>query len=153
MTWEVIKEAVFPLLLYGMFTLIALRGAAVSIRWLQRFRRQGEIYGARVLGCEQRKVPKGRWMVDLYLVTVDCGGQIMTLSTEHRRGKRYKNLDFCQVCFLPGEGGGWFLEEELRLMRRTRLLGLLGGAICLLFTLLMLMALIMYSGYPFNTPP
>lgn len=142
----ILSQIVLPLLFYGFATYFALYTAVQAIKALRGFKRDGVIVGAEVEDLSEKLRTRCGFTEKVYYVTLICTPPNSDepiryiLSTNHRKGKRYAKLKHTEVCFLSKEDNAPVLFEELRTAKRVRSTALFGGIICLLFLLLLLLA-------------
>ena len=145
------RELVFPLVLYSLFTFMMLRYAVQAFRILLLYRRECVSVPARVTDFTVQTAQYSRLRQTQYIVTIECKvprtgeEQQFMLKTESERGKKYADRKETEVVFISREEPFPMLQENLRTWKRLRVTTLFGGIICLLFCLLLVFALIVYS--------
>lgn len=148
---KLMRELIFPLLLYSLFTFMMLRYAVQAFRILRLYWREGVSVPARVTDFSVQTVQYGRLRQKQYIVTIVCivprtgEEQQFVLKTESKRGKQYADRKETEVVFISREEPFPMLQENLRTWKRLRVTTLFGGIFCLLFCLLLVFALIVYS--------
>ena len=148
---ELMRELLFPLLLYGLFTFMMLEHAVQAFRILRLYRREGVLVPARVTNFSVQTVQYGHLRQTQYIVTIECmvprtgEEQQFVLKTESNHGKKYADLKETEVMFISREEPFPMLQENLRTWKRLRVTTLFGGIFCLLFCLLLVFAIIVYS--------
>lgn len=147
---RIFSEIVLPILFYAFVTYYALYCAVKATKAIRSFKRDGVMVGAEVTGFSEKIQSYSRFKEKVYTVTVictpPCGDEPIRyiLSTKHSRGKRYAKLKWAEVCFLSKEDNAPVLPEELRTLKRLRITALFGGIFCLLFLLIILLAVVNY---------
>lgn len=145
---RIFSEIVLPILFYAFVTFYALYCAVKAFKELRKFKREGVVVDAEVTGFSQKFQYHAGFKEKVYYVTLictpPCGDEQIRyiLSTNHRRGKRYAKAEWAEVCFLSKEDDVPVLPEELRTLRRVRFTALFGGIFCLLFFMLILLAVV-----------
>lgn len=140
-----IEEAIMPLILYGLFSVICVYGAAKAIKRVKKLKNgKTEIVTAKIVDYRAEKIVAGRYKELRHFVTVEINDSIpkyITLSTNSSRAKRYKDLEQAEIYFIDGEEKP-FLKEDIRHIYIDSVVGVIGGIICILFTALIMIAII-----------
>lgn len=142
-----IEEAIMPLILYGLFSVICVYGAVKAIRRVKKLRNGGcKVVTAKIADYRTEHISAGRYSEWRHFVTVemnDCEPRFITLSTNSRKAMRYMDMETAEVYFIDGEEKP-LLKEDIRHIYIDSVLGVIGGVICILFTIMISAAIICY---------
>ena len=147
---RIFEDFLVPLILYGFFSYYIMRHAVKSFRILRELRRNGVTVPASVIGYTERILSRGKLKQKQYCVNVVCKSpkdgveKSYILGTCSSKGMRYEKLSQTDVIFISPDAPAPLLPEELRTIRRVRIVSLCGGIFCLLFCLLIIFGMVLY---------
>lgn len=137
---------IFPLLIFSYFSFISFSAALKAARQRSSFKQDGKIAEAKIQNYNKQTIKKYRHTETLHTITIICTSpndgneHSYVLVTNISKAKRYKKLEKTQVYFIPNEHKP-FLREQIKEIRVDSWLGIIGGILCALFSLLFLLAL------------
>lgn len=144
-------EELKPVLIYGVFSCIMLYTAVKAFKAVREINREGVKVSAEVVGYSESKRHKiDRLMEKVYHITVACidprtnTRKIFTITTNIEKCRRYAEAETVDVIFMSDPETPPILPEELKTARRVRYTAMFGGIFCVLFSLLLLVAIICY---------
>lgn len=141
-----IIDTIFPFLIFSYFSFISFNGALKAVRQLSSFKQDGKIVEAKIQSYSRQTIKKSRHTETLHTITIICASpndvneHSYVLATNISKAKRYKKLEKTQVYFIPNIHEP-FLHEQIKEIRADSLLGIIGGVLCALFSLLFLLVL------------
>ena len=144
---DAIKETALPVMMFGTFSFLCIRGSTAAIRRRRAFKQSGTTAEAEIVqyGSYIRDGQFGRYRETVHAVVVRCispeDGEphIYQLETNASRARRYAHTDRTELLFIPGEENP-VLPEDMRHIRYDIGLGIFGAVFCGLFALLFLIA-------------
>jgi hypothetical protein len=147
--FEFLREAIFPLLLFGLFTAICVTGAVKAIRRKRQFRKAGHRVTAEILSFRKETRPGrfGRYKEQVCTLTVRCqppeesGMRVYMIESFAGRASRYAECSEAEVCFIPGEAQP-VLREDMTHVGLDSVLGIFGALLCGFMSLLYLILII-----------
>ena len=146
--FEFFEEAILPLLLYGLFSVICISSAVRAIKQVSKLRKgRFEVIDGRIIRYNKQKIKMGRYVETRHYITVSINDEerpaYYTLTTNSSKAKRYESMEQTEIYFIENEKTP-FLKEDIRHIYIDSIIGVIGGVICVLFTLLAAAALIYY---------
>ena len=145
---DFITEALMPLLLFGFFSVICILGARKAI--LQRKKLKKGNYKkvlANIDNYTEEHIRTGSYSELRHILTVSYAeGDTLYVGktfTNSHSAKRYKNMQKTEIYLIDGEDMP-LLKEHIRHIYIDSVLGIIGGVICVLFTLLLFTAMVFY---------
>lgn len=144
-------EELMPVLIYGFFSCIMLYTAVKAFKAVRKINSEGIKVSAEVVGYSESKQRKiDRLIEKVYHITVSCidprtnTRKIFTITTNIEKCKRYAETETVDVIFMSDPETPPILPEELKTAKRVRYTAMFGGIFCVLFSSLVMVAIICY---------
>lgn len=145
--FEIITEALFPLILYIVFSVICIVGVKNALGNARKIKHGKCKKVIATINDYSERLHAGKYCEVLHILTVSYveGNRLYvgkTFTNSHS-AKRYKNMQQTEIYLIEGEEMP-LLKEHIKHIYLDIVLGIIGGIICVLFTLLILTAIVFH---------